>query len=216
VSDRRADGTEQRVAVDEVDQFTWHAYLPGIEPGQRYGFRVYGPWDPAAGQRCDPSKLLLDPYGKAFDGDFARGPALFSYGWSDGGIAEDGPTGIDSLASTMTTVVVNPYFDWRADRPPAIPYHETVIYETHVKGMTRTHPDVPEELRGTYAGLADPAIIEHLKSLHVTAIELMPVHQFVHDHWLLQGDFETTGVTTALASSHPRRLRGCHAARGSR
>ncbi|MBS4729581.1 glycogen debranching protein GlgX [Mycobacterium sp. SM1] len=178
------DGTESRVRLDEVDGHIWHAYLPTVTPGQRYGFRVYGPFDPAAGHRCDPSKLLLDPYGKAFHGDFDFGPALFSYDTA----APDSPTlpMIDSLGHTMTSVVINPFFDWQSDRAPRIPYHETVIYEAHVKGMTQAHPGIPAPLRGTYAGLAHPVIIDYLKSLNVTAIELMPVHQFMHDYRLLQ------------------------------
>jgi glycogen operon protein len=181
------DGTETRINLDEVDGYIWHAYLPGVIPGQRYGFRVHGPWDPAAGHRCDPSKLLLGPYAKAVEGDFDFGPALYSY---DMAVAAEDPsqTGtramIDSLGHTMTSVVINPFFDWSSDRSPRTPYHETIIYEAHVKGMTQTHPDIPAELRGTYAGLAHPVIIDHLKSLNVTAIELMPVHQFMHDHRL--------------------------------
>ncbi|MGV0699982.1 glycogen debranching protein GlgX [Mycolicibacter sinensis] len=177
------DTTETRIGLDEVDGYVWHAYLPGVGPGQHYGFRVHGPFNPSAGQRCDPGKLLLDPYGKAFHGDFDFGPALFSYDLND----PDGPPPtLDSLGHTMTSVVINPFFDWAADRAPRTPYHETIIYEAHVKGMTQTHPGVPEELRGTYAGLAHPVIIDHLKSLNVTAIELMPVHQFLHDHRLRQ------------------------------
>ncbi|AEF36167.1 maltooligosyltrehalose synthase TreX [Mycolicibacter sinensis] len=177
------DTTETRIGLDEVDGYVWHAYLPGVGPGQHYGFRVHGPFNPSAGQRCDPGKLLLDPYGKAFHGDFDFGPALFSYNLND----PDGPPPtLDSLGHTMTSVVINPFFDWAADRAPRTPYHETIIYEAHVKGMTQTHPGVPEELRGTYAGLAHPVIIDHLKSLNVTAIELMPVHQFLHDHRLRQ------------------------------
>src|ERR1700731_5196434 len=149
---------------------------------------------PRAGHRCDPSKLLLDPYGKAFHGDFAFRQALFSYdlnatmgGAPDTDGADPGtPPMVDSLGHTMTSVVSNPFFDWGSDRAPLTPYHETVIYEAHVKGMTQTHPGVPEELRGTYAGLAHPVIIDHLKSLNVTAIELMPVHQFLHDSRLLE------------------------------
>jgi glycogen operon protein len=182
------DGVEQRVNLDEVDGYVWHAYLPTVTPGQRYGFRVYGPWDPDAGHRCDPSKLLLDPYGKSFHGDFDFSQALFSY---DLAVARNDPTAIgtppmvDSLGHTMTSVVINPFFNWGSDRAPNTPYHETVIYEAHVKGMTQTHPGIPEDQRGTYAGLCHPVIIEHLKSLNVTAIELMPVHQFMHDHRLL-------------------------------
>ncbi|MGH3576700.1 MAG: alpha-amylase family glycosyl hydrolase, partial [Mycobacterium sp.] len=182
-------GDETRVRLDEVDGCVWHAYLPSVTPGQRYGFRVHGPFDPTAGHRCDPSKLLLDPYGKSFDGEFTFDQALFSY---DMAAAAENPseTGtppmVDSLGQTMTSVVINPYFDWATDRSPRTPYHETVIYEAHVKGMTQTHPGIPEELRGTYAGLAHPVIIDHLKSLNVTAIELMPVHQFLHDRRLLK------------------------------
>ncbi|NMO04210.1 glycogen debranching protein GlgX [Gordonia sp. TBRC 11910] len=177
------DGTERRIELDEVDGYCWHAYLLGIEPGQKYGFRVYGPFDPAAGHRCDPTKLLLDPYGKAFHGTFDAGhPSLFSTPPELAATATaDDLTGLDSLGHTMLSVVINPYFDWQNDRAPRRPYNETIIYEAHVKGMTAAHPDVPEELRGTYAGLAHPAIIDHLKSLGVTAIELMPVHQFLQD-----------------------------------
>ena len=182
------DGTEKRVNLDEVDGYVWHAYLPTVTPGQRYGFRVYGPWAPEAGHRCDPSKLLLDPYGKSFHGEFDFTQALFSY---DLAVAKDDPTAtgtppmVDSLGHTMTSVVINPFFNWGSDRGPNTPYHETVIYEAHVKGMTQTHPGIPEDQRGTYAGLCHPVIIEHLKSLNVTAIELMPVHQFMHDHRLV-------------------------------
>jgi isoamylase len=183
------DGHESRIPLEEVDGYVWHAYLPTVSPGQRYGFRVHGPFDPSTGHRCDPSKLLLDPYGKSFDGEFTFGQALFSYDLA--AAAEDpaatgAPPHVDSLGHTMTSVVINPFFDWATDRAPRTPYHETVIYEAHVKGMTQTHPGVPEALRGTYAGLAHPAIIDHLKSLNVTAIELMPVHQFLHDNRLLE------------------------------
>ncbi|MBV8180674.1 MAG: glycogen debranching protein GlgX [Mycobacterium sp.] len=181
-------GHESRISLDEVDGYIWHAYLPTVSPGQRYGFRVHGPFDPSAGHRCDPSKLLLDPYGKSFDGEFKFGQALYSYDIAAAAQdpAETGaPPQVDSLGHTMTSVVINPFFDWATDRAPRRPYHETVIYEAHVKGMTQTHPAIPEALRGTYAGLAHPAIIDHLKSLNVTAIELMPVHQFLHDSRLL-------------------------------
>jgi isoamylase len=182
------DGSETPIDLDEVDGYVWHAYLPTITPGQRYGFRVHGPFDPAAGHRCDPSKLLLDPYGKSFHGDFDFSQALFSYDMETAA-ADPSTTGIpplvDSLGHTMTSVVINPFFHWASDRAPRTPYHETIIYEAHVKGMTQTHPGIPDELRGTYAGLGHPAVIDHLKSLNVTAIELMPVHQFMHDHRLL-------------------------------
>lgn len=177
---------ETRINLDEVDGYVWHAYLPTVAPGQRYGFRVHGPWNPAAGLRCDPSKLLLDPYGKSFDGHFDFTQALFSYDLHARDKATGGkPPRVDSLGHTMTSVVINPFFNWGSDRAPRTPYHETIIYEAHVKGMTQTHPAVPEHLRGTYAGLAHPAVIEHLKSLNVTAIELMPVHQFMTDKRLV-------------------------------
>lgn len=174
------DDHETRVEVTEVDAQTWHCYLPGVQPGQRYGWRVHGPYDPDNGHRCDPSKLLVDPYAKAFCGEFDGHPSLFSYDISD----PDNPEGRnteDSLGHTMTSVVINPFFDWASDRAPKTPFHKTVIYEAHVKGMTMTHPGVPEELRGTYAGLAHPAIIRYLKDLGITAIELLPVHQFLQD-----------------------------------
>jgi len=181
------DDHETRIELDEVDGFVWHAYLPTITPGQRYGFRVHGPWNTDAGQRCDPSKLLLDPYGKSFHGEFDFAQALYSYDLDAADRASGGtPPMIDSLGHTMTSVVINPFFAWGSDRPPHTPYHETIIYEAHVKGMTQTHPDIPEEIRGTYAGLAHPVVIEHLLSLNVTAIELMPVQEFMHDKRLLE------------------------------
>ncbi|HWJ85134.1 MAG TPA: glycogen debranching protein GlgX, partial [Cellulomonas sp.] len=171
------DGTETRVDLPEVDAFVWHGYLPAVQPGQRYGYRVHGPNDPAQGHRCNPAKLLLDPYAKAIDGQIDGDPSLFSYQFDD----HDAPNDDDSAGHTMTSVVINPFFDWGRDRAPEHQYHESVIYEAHVKGLTRLHPAVPEELRGTYAGIAHPAVIAHLKALGVTAIELMPVHQFVDD-----------------------------------
>ncbi|CAB0999901.1 glycogen debranching enzyme GlgX [Corynebacterium diphtheriae] len=175
-----AECNEERILLDEVDAHIWHCYLPGVKPGQRYGFRVHGPYIPAEGKRCDPSKLLVDPYARAFDGEFDGHPSLFSYDINDPENPE-GRNTEDSLEHTMKSVVVNPFFDWGSDRSPNTPYNETVIYEAHVKGMTMRHPDVPESLRGTYAGLAHPSIIEHLKDLGITAIELMPVHQFLQD-----------------------------------
>src|SRR5919107_4176187 len=179
------DGTEKCVELPEVDGFVWHAFIPGVQPGQRYGYRVPGPYDPKNGHRCNPAKLLLDPYAKAIDGQIDGDESLFSYRFKDSKDG-DGPLNTDdSLGHTMLSVVVNPFFDWGQGRAPAHEYHESVIYEAHVKGLTQLHPDVPEEERGTYVGLAHPAIIEHLKSLGVTAIELMPVHQFVQDPHLL-------------------------------
>ncbi|WP_446663859.1 glycogen debranching protein GlgX [Flexivirga sp. B27] len=175
------DGDETRVAMTEVDGHVWHCYLPGIQDGQRYGYRVYGPHNPQEGLRCNPSKLLLDPYAKAFDGGLDGDESLFSYRFEDPDVYNDD----DSLGHTMLSVVVNPFFDWGHDRPPRHEYHESVIYETHVKGLTMTHPDVPDEIRGTYAALGHPSIVDHLTSLGVTAVELLPVHQFVQDSSLL-------------------------------
>lgn len=176
------EGHERRIDVREIDAFVWHVYLPDVRPGQRYGYRVHGPWDPSAGHRCNPSKLLIDPYARALDGEIDGDESLFSYRF-DGSKAFNSK---DSLGHTMTSVVINPWFEWGHDRPPKHGYHESVIYEAHVKGLTMTHPDVPEEIRGTYAAVAHPAIIEHLSSLGVTAIELMPVHQFMNDPDLIK------------------------------
>jgi isoamylase len=176
-----AEGTEERVALSEVDAYVWHGYLPSVQPGQRYGYRVHGPWDPARGLRCNPSKLLLDPYAKATVGDIDGDQSLFGYTFGD----PDSRNDDDSAGHMMLGVVVNPFFEWEGDRRLAYPYNESVIYEAHVKGLTQLHPDVPEDQRGTYAGLAHPAVIEHLLKLGVTAIELMPVHQFVQDGTLL-------------------------------
>ncbi|MBA3524110.1 MAG: glycogen debranching enzyme, partial [Geodermatophilaceae bacterium] len=176
-----SDGTETRLDLPEMDGFVWHAYLPGINPGQRYGYRVHGPHDPENGARCNPAKLLLDPYAKAVEGSMDWDEACFGYRFSDNSVNDD-----DSAPHTMRSVVINPYFDWHNDRHPRTPYHETVIYEAHVKGLTQRHPDIPEELRGTYGGIAHPAAVDYLKRLGVTAIELMPVHQFVQDHTLME------------------------------
>ena len=174
------DGTETRVTLTEVDGHVWHGYLTAIEPGQRYGFRVHGPFDPANGRRCNPAKLLLDPYAKAFDGQIDGDGSLYSYYLGDPSTFNES----DSLGHTMLSVVVNPFFDWGHDRPPRHEYHNTVIYEAHVKGLSMTHPDVPESIRGTYAAIGHQAIIDHLVGLGVNAIELMPVHQFVQDSTL--------------------------------
>ena len=207
---------ETRVLLEDVDAHVWHVSLPG--PGARYGYRVHGPYDPAAGHRCNPAKLLVDPYAKAIDGEVDGDESLFSYRFGEtpavqaatggalgavaGGSEGSSPDGTDdephessgeppappspsntedSLGHTMLSVVVNPFFDWGHDRPPQHDYHDSVIYEAHVRGMTMLHPDVPDELRGTYAGMAHPAVVEHLRALGVTAVELMPVHQFVND-----------------------------------
>ncbi|WP_165068605.1 glycogen debranching protein GlgX [Marisediminicola senii] len=176
------DGTETRIQLHEVDAYVWHCYLPHIQPGQRYGYRVHGPYDPANGKRANANKLLLDPYAKATFGQVDWDPSVFSYTFGDPLSVNDD----DSLGHTMLGVVINPFFDWAGDRHPKVPYAESVIYEAHVKGLTQLHPDVPEDQRGTYAGVAHPAVIEHLLRLGVTAIELMPVHQFVQDSTLIE------------------------------
>ena len=173
---------EVRIQLTEVDGYIWHAYLPDVRPGQRYGYRVHGPWNPSAGQRCNASKLLLDPYAKAIAGDIDWDPACFGYDFDD----PDRRNDQDSARHVAKAVVGDRFFEWGNDRAPDIPLHETVIYEAHVRGMTMRHPKVPPELRGTYAGIAHPAIIEHLHHLGITAIELMPVHQFVQDHHLVE------------------------------
>jgi isoamylase len=171
------DGTEQRIRLEERDASCWHGYLPSVTPGQRYGYRVHGEWAPEHGQRCNPAKLLLDPYAKAIEGQVRWGQACFPYNFGD----ENSRNDDDSAPLMPRSVVHNPYFDWGSDRFPEVPLNESVIYEVHVRGFTKQHPDVPEAQRGTYSGLAHPAVIDYLTSLGVTAVELMPVHQFVHD-----------------------------------
>ncbi len=180
-------GTETRLDLPEVDGFVWHGYVPYVQPGQRYGFRVHGAYDPARGHRCNPAKLLLDPYAKAIEGQAGNDQALFSYTFGDPDAASTTNVNTeDSLGHTMLSVVTNPFFDWGNDRSPRHEYHDTVIYEAHVKGLTKLHPDIPEAIRGTYAGIAHPAMIRHLSLLGVTAVELMPVHQYVQDSHLVE------------------------------
>jgi isoamylase len=188
------DGTaEQRIDMREVDGFVWHCYLPTAQPGQRYGFRVHGPNDPKKGNRCNPNKLLLDPYAKAVCGEIDWEPALYAYQLGN----PDQPNDEDSGPHMSWGVVINPFFDWAEDHRPRTPYADSVIYEAHVKGLTQLHPEVPENQRGTYAGLAHPAVIDHLVRLGITAIELMPVHQFVQDNTLLdQGKRNYWGYNT--------------------
>ncbi|MDX2687713.1 glycogen debranching protein GlgX [Streptomyces scabiei] len=195
------DGVHDTVRLTEADGFVWHGHLPGIGPGQRYGYRVHGPWDPAAGHRCDPAKLLLDPYTRAVDGETDNHPSLYE-------------PGADSAGHTMLGVVTDPYFDWGDDRPPGRAYADTVVYEAHVRGLTRTHPDVPPELRGTYAGLAHPAVVEHLTSLGVTAIELMPVHQFVQDGVLRDRGLTNYWGYNTIGFFAPHNAYAAHGTRG--
>jgi glycogen operon protein len=174
-------GKETRIPLPERDAFVWHGYLPNIGPGQRYGYRVHGPYEPSEGHRCNPNKLLLDPYAKAIEGDVDWDEACFSYKFGKPESFNDS----DSAPHMPKSIVISPFFDWDNDRHPRTPYNETVIYEAHVKGLTKTHPDVPDDIRGTYAALAHPVMLEHYERIGVTAIELMPVHQFVHDSVLV-------------------------------
>ncbi|MEU4538429.1 glycogen debranching protein GlgX [Streptosporangium sp. NPDC023825] len=173
---------ETRVTFTECEGFVWHGYLPGVGPGQRYGYRVHGPYDPPRGQRCNPAKLLLDPYAKAVEGDVKWDEAVYGYRFGH----PDSRNDADSAEFVPRSIVINPFFGWGHDRPPSTPYHDTVIYEAHVKGLTINHPKIPERIRGTYAAIGHPEIIDHLTALGVTAIELMPVHQFVTDHVLAE------------------------------
>ncbi len=179
------DGSEElaRIPLSEQTHQVWHIYLPEVRPGQRYGYRVDGPYDPANGHRFNPAKLLLDPYAKAIDGPIRWSDALFGYpvGHPDADLARDDR---DSAAGVPKGVVIDPAFTWGEDRPPRIPWNETLIYEIHAKGFTARHPEVPKPLRGTYAGLACPAVIDYLRSLGITAVELMPIHQCVADKHL--------------------------------
>lgn len=174
---------ETRIEMTEQNSYVWHNYIPGLQPGQRYGYRVYGPYDPMHGLRCNPNKLLLDPYAKAIEGNIDGDESLFSY-WFKSPDDTSAMNDLDSAAHTMKSAVINPYFDWGNDQHPYISYHDSVIYEAHVRGMTNLNMDVPPDIRGTYAGLAYPSAIEYLKKLGVTAIELMPIHQFVNDSFL--------------------------------
>jgi glycogen operon protein len=170
--------------LTENDNMVWHCYLPGVGPGTRYGYRVEGPYEPHNGHRFNPNKLLLDPYAKAIAGDIRWDDAVFGYkiGSKKGDLSFDKR---DSAPFMPRSVVIDPTFDWGDDRRPNTPFHHTVIYEMHVKGFTMRHPEVPEAMRGTYAGLAQPAVIDYLKKLGITAVELMPVHQFVTDRYLV-------------------------------
>ena len=174
-------GRETRVLLPEETAHIHHGFIAGIGPGQRYGFRVHGPWRPAAGLRFNSEKLLLDPYGKAVDGEVRWNRSVFSHQQAD----DNRISRSDSAPSMPKNVVISPYFDWGNDRPPGTPWDQTVVYEMHVKGFTARHPAVPPQLRGTYAGLATDPVVDHLLSLGVTAVELQPIHQFIHDEHLV-------------------------------
>ncbi len=172
-----------KIRIKEVSHRVWHVYVPGLKPGQLYGYRVYGPYDPQNGHRFNPNKLLIDPYAKSIAGTIQWHDALFGYelGHEDQDLSF---SEVDSAPYIPKSAVIDPNFDWEDDKPPAIPYHKTIIYEMHVKGFTQMHPEIPENIRGKYAGLAHPATIKYLKELGVNAVELMPVHHFVNDRIL--------------------------------
>ncbi|MEB2286227.1 MAG: glycogen debranching enzyme GlgX [Polyangiaceae bacterium UTPRO1] len=178
------DGRESaRVPLVERDQGVWHAYLPDVRPGQRYGYRVHGPYDPERGHRFNPRKLLVDPYARALSDGGRFGPSLFGFAPAE---PEDDlvASELDSADAAPKGVVIESAFTWGDDRPPRIPWSRTVIYECHVKGLTARHPDVPAHLRGTYLGLATDPVIQHLLGLGVTTIELLPIHQAMVDRYL--------------------------------
>ncbi|MDX3457277.1 glycogen debranching protein GlgX [Streptomyces sp. ME02-8801-2C] len=186
---------ETRVPLTELTHEIWHGFVPGVRPGQRYGYRVHGRWDPWTGARWNPAKLLLDPYARAVDGDFDLPPEVYGHvrDWPQQQVADTVRDDRDSAPYVPKGVVVHddaPDDEWADDRRPKTPWADSVIYELHVKGFTKLHPDIPEELRGTYAGLAHPAAIEHLTKLGVTAVELLPVHQFAHEDHLLRRDMK--------------------------
>ena len=176
------EGNETKVNLPEVTGYCWHGYLPEVKPGQRYGYRVYGPWDPASGNRCNPTKLLIDPYAKSIEGQPKWDKVVFPY--KSNAISK--PDDADSATFIPKSIVINPYFDWTNSHKPNIPLSEMIIYETHVKGFGILNPEIPEKMRGTFIGMGHPASIKNLQNLGVTSIELMPVHHFIHDDLLLQ------------------------------
>ncbi|MCU1346523.1 MAG: glycogen debranching protein [Acidimicrobiia bacterium] len=176
------DGNEERLTLPERTGAVWHGYSPDVGTGTRYGFRAQGNYDPSQGQRFNPNKLLLDPYAKAIEGEVQWNEAVFNYHFDDPQARND----LDSAPFVPRSVVVNPFFDWSNDQLLRHPFSDTMIYEVHVKGATARHPDIEPELRGTYGGIAHPAFVEHLTKLGITAVELMPVHQFIHDSHLVE------------------------------
>jgi isoamylase len=177
-------GETESIQIRECTGYVWHCWLPGIKLSQLYGYRIHGPYDPERGERFNPAKLLIDPYAKALAGRLNWDAPVFGYKLGDPGedLTRDEQ---DDAWGVPKSVVTTSHFDWENDRPPMTPVHDSVLYELHVKGFTAQHPDIPAELRGTYAGLAHPAAIDYLKKLGITAVELMPVHEFVDDKHLL-------------------------------
>jgi isoamylase len=182
--DSRTKRESERITMMEQTAFVWHCYVPGLQPGQLYGYRGHGPWDPAHGLRFNPAKLLIDPYARAISGSVDWEKPIFPYKFG-GEHADLVIDRRDSASGMPKSVVVNPYFDWEHDRPPRTPLSDSVIYEMHVRGFSLRQPNIPEDLRGTYAGLASPEALRYLSQLGVTAVELMPVHQFVQDKILV-------------------------------
>jgi glycogen operon protein len=173
---------EIRLRLAEITAFTHHAYLPDVHPGQRYGYRVHGPWSPRDGLFFNPAKLLLDPYSRAIEGEVQWSDAVFAHQPAH----PDRINETDSAPHMPRSIVVDPSFDWGDDQPPGTPLYRSVIYEAHVRGMSKRHPDVPPELRGTYAGMASEPVIRHLVQLGISAVELLPVHHFVSEHSLIE------------------------------
>ncbi|MCX5393308.1 glycogen debranching protein GlgX [Streptomyces sp. NBC_00094] len=226
------DGTERRLPLTELTHEIWHGFVPGIGAGQRYGYRVHGRWDPWTGARWNPAKLLLDPYARAVEGDFGLPPEVYGHvrDWPQQHVADTVRDDRDSAPYVPKGVVVQDDDDWSDDRRPKTPWQDSVIYELHVKGFTQQHPGIPERLRGTYAGLAHPAAIAHLVRLGVTAVELLPVHQFAHeDHLLRRGlrnywgynslgyfaphaAYSSSGTTGQQVGEFKRMVRALHAA----
>jgi glycogen operon protein len=225
-------GAETRVPLTELTHEIWHGFVPGVHPGRRYGFRVHGRWDPWTGARWNPAKLLLDPYARAVDGDFSLPPEVYGHvrDWPQQQVADTVRDDRDSAPFVPKGVVVQDDDDWSDDHRPKTPWADSVIYELHVRGFTRLHPGIPEDLRGTYAGLAHPAAVEHLVNLGVTAVELLPVHQFAHeDHLLRRGlknywgynsigyfaphaGYAASGTTGQQVGEFKRMVRALHAA----
>ncbi|MFE0823639.1 glycogen debranching protein GlgX [Streptomyces sp. NPDC058794] len=230
--ERGPDGTESRVRLTELTHEIWHGFVPGVRPGQRYGYRVHGRWDPWTGARWNPAKLLLDPYARAVDGDFSLPAEVYGHvrDWPEQHVADTVRDDRDSAPYVPKGVVVHDDDDWADDRRPKTPWADSVIYELHVKGFTKLHPDIPPELRGTYAGLAHPAAIGHLTRLGVTAVELLPVHQFAHESHLLErglrnywgynsigyfaphASYAASGTTGEQVGEFKRMVRALHAA----
>ncbi|GHI04838.1 glycogen debranching protein GlgX [Streptomyces cellostaticus] len=227
-----AHGRETQVPLTELTHEIWHGFVPGVMPGQRYGYRVDGRWDPWVGARWNPAKLLLDPYARAVDGEFGLPPEVYGHvrDWPEQHVADTVRDDRDSAPHLPKGVVVDDDDDWEDDRRPKTPWADSVIYELHVRGFTKLHPGIPGELRGTYAGLAHPAALEHLVKLGVTAVELLPVHQFAHeDHLLRRGlrnywgynsigyfaphaAYAASGTTGQQVGEFKRMVRALHAA----